>query len=479
MSTELWRWSAAELARGIRTRQISSREALQGCLARLEATNTGVNAVVDLLADEAFAAADRADAAVRAGDPLGPLHGVPVTIKINVDCAGRATTNGVVAFKDLIAKEDSVPVANLRKAGAVIFGRTNVPAFSTRYFTDNALHGRTLNPWDPSRTPGGSSGGAAAAVAVGMCPIGHGNDRAGSIRYPSYVCGVFGLRPSVGRISDFNPSTVEERGICSQLTNVQGPLARSAGDLRLALRALAARDARDPWWAPVPLGEPEQARRPCKVAIVTGLPGIDVDPAVATAVQKAGQWLADAGYGVEEAVPPRFVEAASVFWTLLMTEERAASANEKAASSSGIELYGDEQVRRARGSTRAYAPALDFNGYIRALASRATMLREWLKFLERYPLLVMPVSWQRAFPIDFDQRGDETMRRLLDAQHPLLAVSTLGLPSVAAPTGLAEGVPMGVQLVAGRFEEERCLAAAEVVEARSPLKTPIEPRTAA
>ena len=221
MSEQLWRWTAAELVRAIRTRRISSREAVESCLARLDAVNPYVNAVVDQLRDDAFATADRADLAVRSGQLLGPLHGVPVTVKINVDVAGRATTNGIVAFKDLVAKEDSVPVANLRKAGAVIIGRTNVPGFSTRYFTDNDLHGRTLNPWDPKRTPGGSSGGAAAAVAVGIGPIGHGNDRAGSIRYPAYSCGVFGLRPTCGRVSDFNPSASEERGLSSH-TNTGG-----------------------------------------------------------------------------------------------------------------------------------------------------------------------------------------------------------------------------------------------------------------
>ena len=469
-----WQWPATELAHAIRTRRISSREAVQSCFDRLDAVNPQVNAVVDQLRDEAFVAADRADAAVKAGESLGPLNGVPLTVKINVDVAGRATTNGIVAFKDLIAKEDSVPVANLRKAGAVIIGRSNVPGFSTRYFTDNALHGRTLNPWDPKRTPGGSSGGAAVAVAVGIGPIGHGNDRAGSIRYPAYSCGVFGLRATVGRVSDFNPSTAEERGISSQLTNIQGPLARTVGDIRLGLSALAARDARDPWWVPAPLrnGTP---KGPCRVAVFAGEPGVDADPAVPKAVRQAAKWLADAGYQVEEVAPPHFNEAASLFWSLLMTEERAASKKEMAASTSGIESFGDEAVKRARAGTRAFAPEFDFDGYIRALARRATILREWSVFLERYPLLVMPVSWQRPFVVDADQQGNEAVRRMLEAQFPLLAVSILGLPSLAAPTGLVDGVPIGGQLVAGRYQEETCLAAGEVIEDRNSIKGPIDP----
>src|SRR5690349_24455151 len=180
MSGGPWEWSACELARAIAAREISSREAVESCLARLERVNPQINALVDVLADEALAAADRADAITRRGDRLGMLHGVPVTIKINVDYAGRATTNGVVAFQDRIAAADGPPVANWRKAGAIVVGRTNVPAFSARFFTDNALYGRTFNPWAPDRTPGGSSGGAAAAVATGIGALAHGNDRAGS-----------------------------------------------------------------------------------------------------------------------------------------------------------------------------------------------------------------------------------------------------------------------------------------------------------
>lgn len=474
MSDELWRWTAEELVNGIRTRAISSREATESCLARLDAVNPRINAVVDPLADEAIATADRADDAIRRGEAPGALHGVPVTVKINVDYAGRATTNGVTAFANMAAEEDSISVANLRKAGAVILGRTNVPGFSTRYFTDNDLHGRTLNPWDPGRTPGGSSGGAAAAVASGIGPIGHGNDRAGSVRYPAYACGVAGLRPSLGRVPDFNPSASEERGISSQMANVQGPLARSIGDIRLALEALAAPDPRDPWSVPVPLGAREAAGR-SRAAILPTLPGVDADPAVTGAVSQAGAWLEDAGYDVEEAAPPRLDEASGLFWPILMAEERAATAAERAASSSGIERYGDEAVKRARASVRAYAGDLDYDSYVRALASRTTMLREWYAFFERYPILVMPISWQRPYPIDHDQKGDDAVREMLDAHRPMLAISLLGLPGLSVPVSLADGVPVGVQIVSARFGEERLLAAGEVIEARAGIATPIDP----
>ena len=474
MGDELWRWTAEDLVRGIRTRAISSREATESCLARLDAVNPRINAVVDPLADEALAAADRSDDAIRRGEAPGALHGVPMTVKINVDYAGRATTNGVTAFANMAAEEDSISVANLRKAGAVILGRTNVPGFSTRYFTDNDLHGRTLNPWDAGRTPGGSSGGAAAAVASGIGPIGHGNDRAGSVRYPAYACGVAGLRPSLGRVPDFNPSAAEERGISSQMANVQGPLARSIGDIRLGLEALAAPDPRDPWSVPVPLGARQAGRG--RAAILPSMPGVDADPAVTEAVRQAGVWLEDAGYDIEEAAPPRLDEAAGLFWPILMAEERAATAAERAASSSGIERYGDEAVKRARASVRAYAGDFDYETYVRALASRTTMLREWYAFFERYPILVMPISWQRPYPIDHDQKGDDAVREMLDAHRPMLAISLLGLPGLSVPAGLADGVPVGVQIVSARFGEERLLAAGEVIEARAAMPTPIDPR---
>ncbi len=472
MGDELWRWTAERLARGIRTRAISSREATESCLARLDAVNPRINAVVDILAEEALAAADRADEAMRRGDTPGVLHGVPVTVKINVDYAGRPTTNGVTAFANTPVAEDSIPVANLRKAGAVILGRTNVPGFSTRYFTDNDLHGRTLNPWDPERTPGGSSGGAAAAVAAGIGPIGHGNDRAGSVRYPAYACGVAGLRPSLGRVPDFNPSAAEERGISSQMANVQGPLARTVGDIRLGLEALAAPDPRDPWSVPVPLAAQERRGRG-RAAVLASRP--DADPAVAEAVDKAGAWLEGAGYDVEEAAPPRLEEAAGLFWPVLMAEERAATPAERAASSSGIEKFGDPAVKRARASVRAYAGELDYSSYVRALAERTTMLRDWNGFFERFPIVVMPISWQRPYPIDHDQKGDDAVREMLDAHGPLLAVSLLGLPGLSVPVDLADGVPVGVQIVSARFGEERLLAAGEVIEARSAVATPIDP----
>ena len=470
MSNELWRWSAVETISQIAKREVSSKEVVASCLTRLEAVNPAVNAIVDVLADEAMQAAAEADAALARGEAVGPLHGVPVTVKINVDMAGRATTNGVVSYRDIVACKDSPVVANLRKAGAVIIGRNNTPAFSLRWFTDNDLHGRTLNPWNASYTPGGSSGGAAAAVAAGIGAIAHGNDQGGSIRYPAYACGVAGLRPTQGLVPAFNPTQLRDRTLAAQLSSVQGPLARTVCDLRLGLTAMAAPDGRDPWQASLPFDSAPKAF-PTRVAICSTVQGIGADAAVVDAVKQAARWLEDAGCVVEEVAPPRFQDAADLWLALTMNELAAGMGD-------AIERYGDDAVRAAIGAQRQHTGTLDLVGYMNALSLRTTLLREWQQFFERYPLLLMPVSWRRPFLIDADRHGDAA-RSLLDAQSPLLATAILGLPGLSVPTGMAEGVPMGVQLVAGRFQEGLCLSAGEAIEARCGVMTPIDPSESA
>src|SRR6056297_781827 len=258
--SELWQSSAAAIAARVRTRETSAREETEAALARLAAANPALNAVVDEFPEEALAEADRVDALIAQGRDPGPLAGVPVTVKVNVDQAGRATTNGLQLQKDLIAEEDSPVTANLRRAGAVVIGRTNTPAFSLRWFTRNSLHGATFNPHDKAITPGGSSGGAGAAVAAGIGAVAHGTDIAGSIRYPAYACNLHGLRPSFGRVPAANLSG-PDRTIGAQLTAVSGPLARRIEDVRLAFEALSAGDWRDPWHAPAPLAGPPSPKR--------------------------------------------------------------------------------------------------------------------------------------------------------------------------------------------------------------------------
>src|SRR3954447_26200846 len=293
---DLWRLSAADLASLIKSKKLSAKEAAQAALARLDAVNPKINAVVDHRPDEVLAQAAAIDASIARGEDAGPLAGVPMTVKVNIDQQGFATTNGVTLQRDAVAKTNSPVIDNLRKAGAVILGRTNCPAFSYRWFTTNLIHGDTKNPRDASITPGGSSGGAGAAVAAGIGHIAHGTDIAGSIRYPAYACGVHGLRPTVGRVAAFN-AALPERTIGPQISAVSGPLARSIDDLRIALAAMAQGDARDPWWVPAPL---EGLAREKRAALCLRPDGLEIVPEVAAAVTDAGKRLQRAGWTVEE-----------------------------------------------------------------------------------------------------------------------------------------------------------------------------------
>jgi amidase len=464
---ELWRWSAGDLARAIRNGTISSREAVQSVLDRIAAVNPTINAVVHVLAEEALGDAARADAERVRGAALGPLHGVPVTVKVNVDQRGCATTNGVVAFRDVVATEDSPPVANLRKAGAVIVGRTNTPAFSHRWFTSNDLHGATRNPWGARLTPGGSSGGAAAAVASGMGALAHGNDFGGSIRYPAYACGVAGLRPTPGRVPAFNPSAKAERPITAQMMSVQGPLARRVADLRLGLAAMAAADPRDPTWVPAPLAGPAP-ERPIQVAIAPD-PFGDTAPEVVAAVREAGRRLADAGYGVVETLPPRLGEAADLWHRLVVNEERRALVP-------SIRAFGDAKSQRNIDGHLRHAPTLGGDGILEGFGTRLSLMRDWQLFFERFPIAVLPVSHRLPFRDDLDQESEAVVTAMMEAQRSLLATPVVGFPSVAVPTGSVDGVPVGVQVVAGRYREDLCLDAAEIIEAQAPVLTPIDPR---
>src|SRR5260370_28532441 len=293
---DLWRLSAADIAALIGSRKISAKQAASAALARLDAVNPSINAVVDHRPADVLAQAEAIDAAIARNEDLGPLAGVPVTVKVNIDQEGFATTNGLKLQRDVIARTNSRVLDNLRKAGAVILGRTNCPAFSYRWFTTNLIHGDTKNPRDPGITPGGSSGGAGAAVAAGIGHIAHGTDIAGSIRYPAYACGVHGLRQTVGRIAAFNAS-LPERTIGPQISAVSGPLARTIGDLRIALAAMSGTDMRDPWWVPAPLEGPA---RPKRAALCLRPDGLETVAEVKAAVADAGKRLERAGWTVEE-----------------------------------------------------------------------------------------------------------------------------------------------------------------------------------
>lgn len=469
---ELWRWTATELARAIRTRQVSSREAVESCLARIEQTNPRLNALVEVSPEEALDTADAADRAVAAGEELGPLHGVPVSIKVNSDQAGHATTNGVVALKDNIAKVDSPQGTKLREAGAVFVGRSNTPAFSYRWFADNDLHGRTLNPWDDGRTPGGSSGGASSAVASGMLPVAHGNDIGGSIRYPAYACGVAGIRPTVGRVPNWTGPTELDRPLSGQSMAVEGPLARTVADLRLALDAMSGFDSRDSFVVPMPpAGTNEPLPRPIRVGLLRDVGVAAPQPAVSEALDTAAAWLGDAGYVVEEVELPLLEEAYRLWYLLCMEEFRQIMPL--------VEQMGDEEIKRA---ATYYAAAGDWWGerpgldaYINGYARRGTLIGRLQAFMQDYPLVLLPVSAEQAFEYDADIVSIESGLRVVAAQWSMMAIPVLGFPAISVPTGVVDGLPVGVQILGRRFREDTVFDAAEVIEARGGVLTPIDP----
>src|SRR6476660_2217140 len=245
--SELWQLSASELAQRMARRQLSSVEAVDAHLARIDEVNPALNALVRVLADEARAGAILADKRLAAGESVGPLHGVPFTVKENIDMAGLPTTWGVPALAKAVAPVDAPVVERMRAAGAIPIARTNLPDMALRVHTDSSLHGLTRNPWHPGRTAGGSSGGEPAALATGMSPIGLGNDIGGSLRNPASACGIASIRPSAGRVPDAGLIPNEDFLIAAQLMLVQGPMARRVADVRLALEVLMGAHPRDPW----------------------------------------------------------------------------------------------------------------------------------------------------------------------------------------------------------------------------------------
>jgi amidase len=454
--SEILDWDATSLAAAIAARRLSSREAVTAHLSRLDAVNPALNAVVEVMREEAFAAADAVDAAIARGEPQGPLAGAPVTIKLNVDIAGRASNLGLVPLKDNIAREDSPSFGHLRRAGAVVIGRTNVPDFSLRWCTSNALYGYTRNPWNPALSVGGSSGGAAAATAAGIGALAHGNDVAGSLRLPASACGVYGFKPTPGLVPRYNATSTVEPSLAVQAGATDGVIARSVRDLRLGLAALAVVDPRDPLSRRAPPAD-QAERRPCRVALFTGEAELGTSREVAARVREAGAWLEAAGYVVDERAPPHLAELGALWMSILHAEVvGAARANMNAMASEGF--------RRSFTDTAACLPALDAEGYQSAWRRRHAILRDWSLFLEDFPVVLTPVSCQPTFPVDHDMKGLATMREILRAYSPLSAIAGAALPAISVPVGLAAGAPAGVQIIAGAFREERCLSAAEALE---------------
>jgi amidase len=466
-ATELWRMSAAELAAAIKSRQVSSREVVTAHLDRIEEVNPAVNALTVVLGEQALDAAEAADRAVADGRDLGPLHGVPFTVKENIDLAGTATTVGMKALAKAFPTEDAPVVARLRAAGAIPLGHTNCPSATVRWHTDNELWGATVNPWDPSRTPGASSGGEAVAVVTGMSPLGLGNDGLGSLRWPAQCCGITVLKPTLGRIPsatsiDFMPSPIG-----MQLTAVQGPLARHVADLELALQVLAGPTWRDPWSVPAPLRGPDVAR-PIGVAVVPDPAGQGTVGQVRDGVWEAADALVEAGYRTEEIEPPGILDAAKALLDMLNTAEIRANFDAFASA-----LPADTQ--------RFFAMFYDVAGpddpaaTVASFITRHQLLRSWGEFQQTHPLIVAPISTDLPFKAGTDL-DEGCVAETIRGMRITLAVNALGLPAVALPVGIADGLPQVVQIIGPRYREDLCLTAAAALEDRLGVITPIDPR---
>jgi amidase len=466
--SELWALAACDLARLVRAREVSARAVVQAHLDRIGQVNPALNAVTAVLAEQALAAADAADTALRRGAAAGPLTGVPMTVKENIDVAGSATTLGIAALRDAVAPRDAPHIGELRAAGAIPVGRTNMPEFGMRWHTASALRGATRNPWSALHTPGGSSGGDAAAVASGMTPLGMGNDGAGSLRWPAACCGVAALKPSLGRVPQGGRNQPPRPApFAFQLLAVHGPIARHVRDLRLAFAHMCGRGDGDPWYAPVPLTGPA-VPPPRRVWMVTD-PGTPVDPAVAAAVRRAGALLADAGYLVEEARAPALDRAAEIYHQIMSAWGRAAERQppvETVAPGEFARFWRDfEPSWTAAGGSPAFDPMME----------RAAIARAWDAWTTDSRLVLAPVCARQAFPVGSDLDRD-WLAGWPAALRVSVAVNLLGLPAVAVPAGCEGGLPQAVQIIGPRFREDLCLDAAAAIEERTGPLTPVDPR---
>ncbi len=465
---ELCSKGAVDLARLIATGEVTSSEVIEAHLARIDEVNPDLNAVTVTLADEARTAAAAVDRAVAAGEPLGPLAGVPFTVKENIDVAGSATTWGVAALAEQVASADAPMVARLREAGAIPFARTNLPDFAFRWHTESGRAGHTRNPWDPARTPGGSSGGEAVALATGMTPLGLGNDLGGSLRVPAQMCGIAAIKPSRGRVAEGAVTEPAVQPISIQMTECAGPMARRVADLRLALGILSAPDARDPRWVPAPLRGPA-VDGPIRVAVVRDPLGAGIDPHVRAGIDRAANWLADAGYEVVDAEPPQIGEATQAWVDAIFADVDTIWPGMEPIAGTGVRAFID-----ACRSTGVFKP-VDQAAQLAAWVVVYQLGASWGQFLREHPVVLSPVSCERPWLV-----GDDISRvgEIATAMRMVVPVNILGLPACAVPVGADDGLPQGVQLIGARFREDLLLDAAQALEDRAPVLTPIQPRVA-
>jgi len=463
---EIWQLSATELARRIALRELSSAEVVNAHLARIDAVNPALNAVVRVLAEEARAGAVLADERLAAGEKVGPLHGVPFTVKENIDMAGLPTTWGVPALAQAVVPADAPVVERMRAAGAIPIGRTNLPDMALRLHTVSSLHGLTRNPWHPNRTAGGSSGGEAAALASGMSPIGLGNDIGGSLRNPANACGITSIKPTTNRVPFASLVPVEDNGLAFHLMATDGPMARHVADLRVALSIIAGPHRRDPYCVPAPLAHADAAA-PVRIAVVAAPPGGHTDPAIAAIVRSAGEILGAAGYDVVEIIPPAYEDAINCWAAFLMNELRAV---EPLLGS----IIGADGMSFLHAALDA-VPDLSVAEIAAVHVQRHGIARQWSMFMDDHPIVISPTWAQPPFTHGWDIESPARAVETLTIMRPVLPANLIGLPAGVVPGGVSDGLPVGVQVIGRRFREDQVLAAMEVVEAAVGRLTPIDP----
>ena len=445
-SDELCWLSATELAARVRRRDVSCREVMDAHLDRIARVNPRLNAVVTLLAEQGRDRAVAADEMLARGEAVGPLHGLPIAHKDLVLTKGVRTTLGSPIFADFVPDQDEIIVERLRAAGAIMVGKTNTPEFGAGSQTYNQVFGATRNPYDSSTTCGGSSGGAAVALATGMLPIADGSDLGGSLRNPASFCNVVGLRPAPGRVPTW-PHRVGWFPLA-----VEGPLARTVQDVALLLSVMAGPDPR----APIAIAESgEQFRQPLdrsfagvRVAWSPTLGGLPVDPRVGAVLDTARPVFADLGCAVDDATPD-FQDADEVFrvwraWYFdlalgeLLPEHR--------------DKMKDTVIWNIEEGAKLSGPQIG-----RAEKKRTLLYHRVREFMERYEFLVLPVSQVPPFDVRqpyVTEINGVAMETYLDWMRSCYYVSVTGLPAISVPAGFTpEGLPVGVQIV-GRHQDE-------------------------
>lgn len=458
---EPWQMQGVEVAQAVRTKTLSAREVAESHIARIEAVNPAVNAIVRRTDDDARAIAARLDE----HGAEGPLAGAAMTSKINTDHVPYPMDNGIKALRDNPSTRTHPVVQGMLDAGMIMVGRTNSPAFAMRFHTENELHGETLNPHRQDISCGGSSGGAGVAVATGMCHVGQGNDVAGSVRWPAYMNGVIGLRPTIGRMPSggTNPNP---RGWSGSMMSTQGTIARTMADLRAGYDAMSTQAWSDPFWVPAERQFP--IPKMVRVALMTD-DGMDIDPVVRENMARVGRILEEAGYVVEEKAPPML----DVFFSLW---KRVGVFDMMLGLVPMLSQIDDKGLSAAMTNwTKSFPPATG-ETFLKGLQDRDLLIRAWNAFYADYPVLVTPMVTVPTIARAFDIVSPDASLWLDEVGRWGINLSAVGMPALAFPVGSHEGAPMGVQITAHAWREDLLLQVGEALEASLGAVAPIDPR---